>query len=361
MSRLAIGLDARAAVVDPHRGLGRVTAALAAALAERTDLRLTLFVPGNAHVPGSWYREGVSVVQLPHPRRGAFLFDGPAWRRALARHPVAVLHLPAWGVPPGIPVPVVATLHDVTPLRYPKSIPSRYVRHRAIQRLGTYRRAALVHAVSSATAADAVHALGIAPDRVRTAGWAVDRSVFSPHPEVPRRHVLFVGGTDPHKRVDLLCRAWSVPGAVDLPPLVIAGPACAAAVARAAARNLDRIRLAGAVDDARLAELYRGAVALLLPSLWEGFGLPVLEAMACGCVPVVTPRASLPEVAGDAALYVPAEAPPERWAEAVRSLLADPALRARLAARGLERASRRSWRDTAARLAAIYREAAGSR
>ena len=354
-----LGLDVRAAVVDPHRGLGRVTAEIARTLAQRPDLALTLFVPRKAHVPEAWYRDGATIVHLPQPRRGAFLWDGPAWRFALRRHPVEVLHLPAWGVPPGIPVPVVSTLHDITPLRFPETIPAGHTRRRAIQRLETHRRATLVHAVSDATASDAVHGLGVSPDRLRVVGWGVDPAVFSPAPTVEREHVLYVGGGDPHKRIGLLCEAWSLPEAAGLPQLVIAGDAARTAVVRrTAARWPERVRPVGTVPDARLAELYRGALALLLPSLWEGYGLPVLEAMACGSVPIVTPLASLTAVAADAALYVPADAGPAAWAEMVRRLLREPGLRPRLARRGLELASTRSWRRTAGLLVEVYREAA---
>ncbi|NOZ79010.1 MAG: glycosyltransferase family 4 protein [Acidobacteria bacterium] len=357
--KLHLGLDARAAMIDPYRGLGRVTAQLARVLIRRNDLEVTLFVPRHAHVPGPWYRGARAIVHLPQPSRGAFLWDGPAWRWILRRHRVDVLHLPAWGVPPGIPVPVVSTLHDITPLRIPGSIPSAWARRRACQRLETHRRASLVHAVSRATAADAVHGLGIVPDRVRVAGWGVDTRLFVPGPNAARRHVLFVGGADPHKRIGLLVDAWTAPGSADLPPLVIAGGAARAPFVRqAAAADPDRIELVGLVGDETLARLYRTAIALLMPSLWEGFGLPVLEAMASGCVPVLTGRASLPEVGGDAALYVPASAPPESWAQAVRRLTGDASLRDRLSARALTLAAARRWEATADALVGIYREAA---
>ena len=345
-------------MIDPFRGLGRVTAHLAEALADRVGSELTIFIPGGLHVPSRWYRSAARVVQLPQPRRGAFLWDGPVWRWILGRHPVDVLHLPAWGVPPGIPVPVVATLHDVTPIRYPASIASVRTRRRAVQRLGTLHRATLLHAVSRATARDAEHALGIPGDRIRV----VHNGVTVPDgvdPRGNRSHVLFVGGGAPHKRVDLLLEAWSLPGASGLPPLVVAGGAAEDPAVVAAARSRpDRIRAAGVVDDATLDRLYRGALAVLLPSLWEGYGLPALEGMARGAVPVLTARASLPEVGGDAALYVPAPAGPEAWLGAVRRLLEDPVLHERLVRRGLRLARERTWSRTAGALLEVYREAA---
>ncbi len=355
MATLRAGFDLRPAAVDPGRGLGRVAASLARALAFREDLEFTVFVSSGIHAE-RWYTGRARVVHLPQPRRGAFLWDGPAWRWVLRRHPVDVLHLPAWGVPPGIPVPVVATLHDVTPLRYPAAIPAAGVRRRALQRLGTYRRATLVHAVSRATARDATHVLGIPPGRVRVVPNGVAPAAEDDGGE--RRHALFVGGADPHKRVAMLARAWVESSAEGLPPLVVAGAAAGhPAVVRAARSRPDRVHCAGTVSEEELGRLYRGAVAVLLPSLWEGFGLPALEGMAHGAVPVLAACSALPEAGGEAALYVPPQAPPARWVDAVLELDRNPGLARRLRAVGLGRAGRSRWAKTAAGLVEVYREA----
>ncbi len=144
---MRIGLDARAAFLDPERGFGRVTRELADALLAVAPGQVVVFVPHGAQVPAAWYPLAGAVVQLSRPRRGAFVSDGPAWAWTLRRHPVDVLHLPAWGVPPGIPVPVVATFHDATPFRFP-SPPRAWQRHRLRAAVRSLRRADLVHAVS---------------------------------------------------------------------------------------------------------------------------------------------------------------------------------------------------------------------
>jgi glycosyltransferase involved in cell wall biosynthesis len=173
-----------------------------------------------------------------------------------------------------------------------------------------------------------------------------------------RRHALFVGGADPHKRVAMLARAWVESSAEGLPPLVVAGAAAGhPAVVRAARSRPDRVHCAGTVSEEELGRLYRGAVAVLLPSLWEGFGLPALEGMAHGAVPVLAACSALPEAGGEAALYVPPQAPPARWVDAVLELERNPGLARRLRAVGLGRARRSRWAKTAAGLVEVYREA----
>ncbi len=355
---LSVGFDARAAFLDPNRGLGRVTRQLAEALLARTDLELTVFVPAQSHVPERWYRPGMHLVHLRRPRRGAFLWDAPAWRWCLARHPVDLLHLPAWGVPPGMPTPVVSTLHDITPFLIPDAIPSRSVRHRARRQLETHRRATLVHAVSHSTGRDAVRGLGIPPGRIRVVGHGVDPAVFAPVGPARRTHFLFVGGADRHKGLDLLLDAWARPAAAELPPLVVAGTAALdpGVRRRTAALPAHHVQLRPPVDDAELVELYRAAVALLLPSRAEGFGLPVLEAMACGCPVLTCAAGALPEAGGDAATYLAVDACAADWLDAASRLARDPALVATQVARGLTHAAGRTWAATAEELVRVYRE-----
>lgn len=357
MTQLRIGFDARAAVLDPRRGIGRVTRDLAEALIRADGADVVVFVHPNPLVPEAWYHRA-EVVHLKRPTRGAFLFDPLAWRWALRRHLVNVLHLPAWGVPPGIPAPVVSTLYDVTPIRFPGCLPSR-ARRRAVQRLHTHRRATVVHAISNATALDATHALGIAPGRVHTELLGIDHTVFCPADDGVGNQVLFVGGGDGHKRIELLIDMWCAPEGRDLPTLVLAGSACTLpTVVRAARQAPERVRPVGEVAEAELVALYRTSMALLLPSLWEGFGLPALEAMACGCVPIVTDVSSLPEVVGDAGVLVSPDRGGQAWANAVRRLREHPEELSRLRAAGIERAARMTWDRTAEGLMGLYRETA---
>lgn len=173
----------------------------------------------------------------------------------------------------------------------------------------------------------------------------------SPTPASPE-HILFVGGTDPHKNLDLLLAVMADPVGGRLPPLVVAGPA--ASVSGAATLSAQgRVRTVTTPNDAALAALYQRALALVLPSRNEGFGLPALEAMACGCPVVAARSGALPEVCGDAAVLLDPDQP-SAWRDALLVLLDEPDRRATLARAGLERARAFTWDRTARELSTIY-------
>ena len=215
-----IGFDARAAFLDPHRGLGRVTASLAAALLDMAGPRIVLFVPHDASVPPAWYTAGAAIVRLRRPKRGAFLFDAAAWRFTLARHPVDVLHLPAWGVPRGLPVAVVATFCDATPFRFP-SPAAAWPRLRARRGIRSVSRADLVHAISAAAASELLKFTPTSPERIRVVHLGVGPPFAPAAEDGERRHLLFVGGSDPHKNLGLLLRMLRADSAAALPPLAV--------------------------------------------------------------------------------------------------------------------------------------------
>ena len=162
------------------------------------------------------------------------------------------------------------------------------------------------------------------------------------------RYFLFVGNDKPHKNVARLVEAFaSVPG----PQLVLVGGEFERF------RNRDRVVLAGFVSSDQLAALYRGAIALLIPSLEEGFGLPALEAMACG-TPVITSNSlALVEITGDAALHVDARSV-AAIADAMTRVMRDETLRGSMIARGVERAAAFTWRRCAELTREIYRSIA---
>jgi glycosyltransferase involved in cell wall biosynthesis len=350
-----VGFDARAAFRDPMRGFGRVTRSLADALLGALPGQVVLFVPHGGPIPPPWYPLAARIVELRRPGRGAFLVDPPAWRWTLRRHPVDVLHLPAWGVPPGLPVPVVATGYDATPIRF-ASPPQAWPRRRLVMALRSLRRATLVHAISAHARDELVALAGVPADRCRVVHLGAGAPFAASSAPVPPRHLLFVGGLDPHKNLDLLLAMHSLPGAERLPPLVVAGPQAPVSGPLAAAAAARRMLFAPARSDHELAELYRGALALLLPSRNEGFGLPALEAMACGCPVVAADAGALPEVCAGAAVLLSPDHP-EAWLEVLTGLQSGGGHRDRLVAAGLARARQLTWGATASGLVEIYRDA----
>ncbi len=198
-------------------------------------------------------------------------------------------------------------------------------------------------AVSERTKADLVELYGIPERKITVTPNAVDPA-FIPRDTLSRgMYVLFVGAVQ--ERKDPLA-ALAAAEAAGL-PLVVVGPEKESKLAAELRRRGADLR--GYVPQAELVELYAGAAALVLPSRYEGFGLPVLEAMACGTPVVATPDPALREVAGDAAIF----AEPARLGEAVRRAIAE---RDRLREAGIERARAFSWAETARRTLAVYEE-----
>ena len=240
------------------------------------------------------------------------------------------------------PCPAVVTVHDLSFEREPALMPrkDRLVFKAVVPRAA--RRAARVFAVSERTKRDLVELYDIPPERIVVTPHGVDPA-FGPGPAARDGYLLFVGAIQ--ERKDPLAAAYAA-AEVGL-PLVVAGPKRDPRLARELERRGAELR--GYVDKPELAELYRGAACLVLPSRYEGFGLPVLEAMACGTPVVAYPDPAMREVGGDAAIF----AEPGGLADAIGRALAD---RDRLRQAGLARARLFDWDETARRTLAVYRE-----
>ena len=244
------------------------------------------------------------------------------------------------------PAPAVVTIHDLSFERDPKLLgpKDRLVFRTVVPR--AVRKAVRVIAVSERTKADLVELYGVSPERITVTHHGID-PVFTPggHPD---SYALFVGTIQARKDPLAAADAAAAAGL----RLVVVGPTRD----RELARELERrgAELRGYLERPALADLYRGAACLVLPSRYEGFGLPVLEAMACGTPVVAAPEPALREVAGDAALYAERDGLPDALRQAVRE-------HDRLAAAGLERAKLFSWRETARRTLQVYEGALHAR
>jgi glycosyltransferase involved in cell wall biosynthesis len=280
------------------------------------------------------------------------------------RSGAAVWHVPYFAPPLVHSRPLVVTIHDLIPLIIPEYATSPLVRaYNRLVSIGAHW-ADLILVDSEASKRDVVRLLSIPPDRVRVVYLAADESVMRPVPPaeidavrakygLAERYVLYFGGLDKRKNVPALFSAlaelrdvdWqlAVSGRLrqDNPALFPDLPALAAQLG-----IQERVRFLGFAPDEDKPALIRGAACFAFPSLYEGFGMDPLEALACGVPVVCSNRSSLPELMGNAALLVDPEAP-GTLAGALRRVLTDGSLRADLAARGPAQAARFTWERTA--------------
>lgn len=285
-----------------------------------------------------------------------------------------LIHGLAFAAPLASSCPTVVTVHDLSFLRYPGAFRPFNRRYLSLVTKASTRRAARVIAVSASTRQDVITLCGVPAERVvvvpngvtpefRPAD-PVEVAAFRQRAGLPERYILFLGTLEPRKNLVRLIDAYArlrpggqSDGALAIPPLIIAGAKgwyYEEIFARVSALGLTgQVAFPGFVPVEELPWWYRGAAVFVYPSLFEGFGLPVLEAMACG-TPTITSRASsLPEVVGDAAILVDPE-DVEQLAEAMHRVLTTPDLAGQLRAASLRQASRFSWELTAAKTREVY-------
>jgi glycosyltransferase involved in cell wall biosynthesis len=296
--------------------------------------------------------DGIEPIELPAGSQIVRMASRVPW--LLRRLRPALAHF-QHALPLRCPCPAVVTVHDLSFEREPWLMGRRDRLVFRTQVPRSVRRAARVFAVSERTKRDIVERYHLPEERIVVTPNGVDAAFGpdGPRAEGPS-YVLFVGTLQPRKDPVAAVEALALVDA-DL-RLVLAGPdrGDGEKVQHAAERlGLDgRVEFTGHVEKAELARLYRGAACLVLPSRYEGFGLPVLEAMASGTPVVTTTAGAIPEVAGDAAILVePSD--PVALAGGIERALAD---RERLVRAGLERAREFSWRESAWRTLQVYRE-----
>ena len=376
--RLKVVLDAGPAV-HQSAGLARYTESLASALWQHCSdtIDLTLFYNSHSgHLPpASLSPIPARALPLPqHPWRlgvlACQLLKAPIVDRKLGTGGIyhATEHLLPWTTRPS-----VMTVHDLIFERYPEH---HTLANRAFLRVAMplfVRRAGAIIAVSNHTKRDLLELYRTPPDKVHVVEEGIEER-FSPVEKqevqlalekhsIRRPYLLMVGTLEPRKNHALSFEALARLKAAGWPHcLVVAGSR--GWLFDSVQSNVDRLQLSddviftGRVPDTDLPAIYSGADCLLMPSLYEGFGIPVLEAMACGTPVVCSKASSLPEVAGPAARYIDSMTG-EALAETVRQLLTNPEAAEQMCTKGLRRAARFCWREAAIKTADVYKAAAG--
>jgi glycosyltransferase involved in cell wall biosynthesis len=350
-------LDLRS-VLGPLHGIARYSLELAR--------RLPLLAPGWTFV-GLTDPDGIPsdlgdlaprIPLVKAPARFLSMLEQPALLSVLVKQRPDLFHATSFSVPALWPGPLVATLHDATHLALEETASftrRAYYRTVVVPRANSAR--ALI-TVSEFSRGEISNLLGISAYKLQVISNGVDALFHRASPEaiadfrerrgLPPRYVAALGNTKPHKNLRLL-----LPIADTLPqPLVLLA-------GRGARRTLgfsEQVIELAPLPDADLVAFYSGATCVLVPSRNEGFGLPALEAMACGAPVIAAQAGALPEVMGGAGMLLP-PSDARLWKEAIQELIRDEKKAAALGAAGVERAARYTWEDCAQRTLAVYKRA----
>lgn len=362
---IRVGIEA-SVLLDAPTGVGRSLEGLVKAFAERDDIDPTL-VAVSLRKTGRVHRyrtlADTRAVRLPARPMQSLWAHSKLPPAEWLTGKIDVFHGPNYFVPPTSCAASVVTVHDIGFIRHPEF-------HTSTQRAlaeslpQSLKRARRIITVSEFTRDEVAEWAGISTDLIDVVPHGVRKlPTEGPRPEgLPDEYLLYAGTLESRKGAEILLDAYrlAVADAPDLPPLVIAGTeglGASEAIAKSGLSENQLIRL-GRVDDSELAKLYEGAAAFVFPSIYEGFGMPPLEAMAEGTPVIATATSSLPEVLGDAALLTEAEA--ESVAEGIIRVMGDSALREDLSQRGAKRASTFTWERSAELAIASYHKAMAS-
>jgi glycosyltransferase involved in cell wall biosynthesis len=359
---MRIVMDVRT-IGDHFPGIGRYTYQLARAIAGQTN-RNELVLVSNPESTNTRFNLGgltaepdvrmVATSASPFTLREQVLYP-----RELQKLNPSAIHFPYMVMPYAAPRPIVLTIHDIIPVIFPNFFS---LRQRFFYRLSLWmalRAAATVICVSEATRADLISYCGIDPSRLIVIHEGIEKT-FRPCASkeieevrhdyaLPPEYFLYLGSNKPHKNLPALIRAYAQ-SSTEL-PLVVAGSEDPRFRQPRLLLDLhglkDRVFFLGAVREPQLPALYSGARAFVFPSLYEGFGMPPLEAMACGVPVACSDIPSLRETVGDAALFFDPRNG-DSITTAIERILTDQSLRANLRTAGLRRSAELSW-DAAAR------------
>ncbi|MBU2602637.1 MAG: glycosyltransferase family 4 protein [Actinobacteria bacterium] len=362
---MRIGFDAR--TID-WSGIGTYSRNLLTQFAG-ADLDVVVFCPDGKResVPPAPLFSLVSTNIDPLSRSGRAVFAG-----MVEQSGVDLLHVPSHYAPVPVAVPLVATVHDVIPLIYPRTVRNPIARARYRRQLArTLGAARCIITVSQISQSTLTGFAGVAPEKVRVIQNGVSRQfqqVSDPEAleavrrryRLPERFALWVGDFRPNKNLEFLVSSWALVQESLGEPLTLVMAGSQEGEFRKIGREVsrrgldDHVVFPGFIRDADLAAVYSAADVFVFPSLYEGFGLPPLEAMACGTPCVVSNSSALPEVTGRAAmLFNPTSA--GQLAECVTRVLTDEELNGNLRREGLRQSALFSWENAAAETLQVYR------
>jgi len=338
---------------QPRAGVGVYTTEILRSLAvDRPDCRLVVYAPDDATVPSA---PGISVRSIPRTR---FFGRHVQWPSRLRKARPDAFFGPVGALPLGdVGCPSVVTIHDLAIYKNPDWFPRRQPLATRLVVPRSVARADALIAVSEHTAHDLVDMFSVDPARIDVVSHGVGKRFHPLAPEdlvetkarlkLPDRFILFVGTIQPRKNLPTLLEAWAMMR--DRPDLVVVGSWGwrFEAIRQQMERLGPRVHHISSLDPAQLPAVYNLARVVAHPAWYEGFGLPPLEAMACGTPVIVSDRSSLPEVVGEAGMVVPAD-DPDAWRDALERLLGDASLAAGMRRLGILRAAEFSWSRAAA-------------
>lgn len=323
--------------------------------AERPDLR-----PAGTRMPTA-------------NRLARIAWEQAVWPIQARRDRLTLMHSMAFAMPRATPCPVVVTIYDLSFIENPESFPAAQRRYLMAETAFSCRHAARLIAISESGRRDIQRHFGVLPERIDVVTPGVGPT-YQPLPidqveqfrrnhDLPERFILHVGTLQPRKNIPFLLEAVARLGRPEVPLVLVGGRGWYYETIFDRVETLgiaDRVRFAGYVDDGDLPLWYNAATVLTFPSLYEGFGLPVAEALACGTAVVAADSSSIPEAGGDVAHYfTPGDV--ADLAARLAQVLDTPALLRQARADGPRHAARFSWSRAGEETAAVYRRAMAER
>lgn len=359
---IKIGINARTLTKPDPTGVSRYTRKLLEALARQdNDIEYLLFGVDSLPEPFDEYAsiKNAAVPSPTHSGVQAHRWEQTTLPRAIRQYDLDAFHTPA-GQPPMVArTPLITTIHDISPITHPEWFSWKYSTFYRLLTPLAVRTSDRILTVSQFARDEILDHYPHAAGKTVAAYNGVTEPAAGNEPVAglsKGAYLLSVGATNPRKNLDgLVCAYRSYRQRVDDPvELVLAGPD-REVFAAADVPPVDGVRTLGFVDDDELGWLYRNAAALVYPSLYEGFGLPIVEAMHAGTPIVTSNRGAMAEVADDAS-YLVNPTDPVEIADGIEQVVTDDTLRKRLRSKGHKRVDEFTWERTARETVAVYRE-----